>query len=273
VKVALSVVGVGMVIAGATVPPSNAAGRLHVHRARQGDVRAELTYRTEGGRIGYWVGARLKIWNAGALVVDRRLGPYATFSGRRPLAVRQLDGTRPAEVLLTLYTGGTHCCSESWVYTGAHRARMGWGHVAAATVRDADGDGKPEFHWYDTSWAYAFASFAGSAFPAKVWSYYDGGFHDVTKAFPAEVQADQAAHYAAYQDAVAEGNPEGVRAALAAYTADGYTLGQGDAAMVVLQAAVDAGETGNGVTHADPNWMPDYVAVVRKALRERGYTS
>ena len=265
-KAAASLVAIGMVIAGATAPQSYGAGRLHVHKAHQGDVRAELTYR-EDGPSRYWSSSRLKIWNGRKLIVNRRVGIYATFTGRSPLAIRQLDGAGPPEVLVTLFSGGVHCCSESWVYTGAHRTVMGWGHIGAATVRDADGDGKPEFHWMDTGWAYVFSSFADSAFPAKVWSYSANAFHDVTPAFPAEVQADQAQHYRWYRDAVAEGNAGRVRARLAAYAADGYMLGQGDAAMAVVQEAIDAGETTDG------DYTDDFLPVLQKALRDSGYIS
>jgi hypothetical protein len=65
VKAAVSLDAIGMVIAGASAPPSHAAGRLHVHEAREGDVRAELSYR-EGPPNRFW-------------------------SGRTPLQVLQLD--------------------------------------------------------------------------------------------------------------------------------------------------------------------------------------
>jgi hypothetical protein len=136
VKAAVSLVAIGMVIAGASAPPAHAAGRLRVHKAHQGDGRAVLSYR-EGPPSRYWYGARLKIWNAGKPVVNRRVGTHATWWGRKPLQVLQIDGAAPAEVLVTLYTGGMHCCSESWVYTGTHRTVMGWGHVDAAKLRDA----------------------------------------------------------------------------------------------------------------------------------------
>jgi hypothetical protein len=89
---------------------------------------------------------------------------------------------------------------------------------------------------------------------------------DVTRSFPAEVQADQAKHYATYQSALAAGNPGGVRNALAAYVADGYTLGQGDAAMAVLQAAIAAGELDD-----DSSSTSDYLEKLRQLLREDGY--
>jgi len=75
-----------------------------------------------------------------------------------------------------------------------------------------------------------------------------------------------AAQYARYQDARVAGDAGSVRAALAAYAADGYSLGQGDAAMAVVQAADAAGET-----QRPRDRFPDYLGTLRKLLRDLGY--
>jgi hypothetical protein len=178
-----------------------------------------------------------------------------------------LDATGPPEVLLHLYSGGAHCCSETWIYTGAKRARQAWGHGAEPPpLRDENGDGKLEFHGADTGFAYAFASFGGSRFPIKVWQYERGAVRDITAAFPNKVEADMAGHLAAYQAALAAGNTEGVRAGLAAYAADAKVLGRWPEAMAVVQAAVDAGQTGSGVTDDDPNWQPDFLGTLKRLV-------
>jgi hypothetical protein len=114
-------VAVGLVAAGAFAASAAAAGRLHVVHAHQGTVRAELRYRLAPGTT-YWAHGRLRIFNRGRLLVDRRTGPGSTFQGR-PIAVRQLDGTGPPEVLLIEFTGGNGCCWTTWIYSGAHRIR------------------------------------------------------------------------------------------------------------------------------------------------------
>jgi hypothetical protein len=265
VKAALSLVVVGMLIGGVGAA-AEAASRLKVHRASQGAIRAELSYR-QIPDSQYWKHGRFRIWNRGRLVVERRIPSGAVTFGRRPIAVRQLDGTGQPEVLLNEFSGGNGCCWTNWIYTGARRIRAPWRGPPA--IRDRDGDGKPEFHGTEPNW-WTWGSRGDARLPAKVWTYSAGEVNDVTRSFPAEVQADQADHYAVYQSALEAGNVGGARNGLAAYVADGYTLGQGDAAMAVLQAAVDAGQLDDPGGEVSTS---EYVDTLRRLLRDRGYAT
>jgi len=265
VKAVLSLVVVGMLIAGATAQPA-AAARLKVHRASEGAVRAELRYhKLPGGH--YWERGRFRIWNRGRLVVKRRIAFGAVTFGHRPIAVRQLDGTGKPEVLLDEFSGGNGCCWTHWIYSGKRRIRAPW--LGPPAIRDGDGDGKPEFHGTEPSWL-LWGSRSEGRSPVKVWTYSARAVNDVTRSFPAEVEADQAEHYAAYQSAVAEGSGSGARNALASYVADGYTLGKGDEAMAVLQTAVDAGELEDPVSDIS---TAEYLDTLNRKLRERGYST
>jgi hypothetical protein len=271
---AVAVTGIAVAPAAAVAAPH----RLHVQTARQGSLRAELSFRDVGASATWWSDARVKIWSNGRLIVNRKnfYGPPPAYRNNktvpdRGVFVRQLDGTGPPEVMVNLWSGGMHCCAESWIYTGAHRTKALWGHVGVPKVRDADGDGKPELHGLDTAFAYAFGSFGTSRFPAKVWSYANLRINDVTPSFPAEVQADMAQQYAGYQECLT--GPEDddytaacVRGALAAYAADGYSLGQGDQAMAVVQAAIDAGQTSS-----TDNPFDDFMGKLRAFLHDGGY--
>jgi len=75
-----------------------------------------------------------------------------------------------------------------------------------------------------------------------------------------------AIHLAGYHEALAVGNVEVVRAALAAYAADAKVLGRLPEATAVVQAAVDAGQTGAGVTDSDPNWQPDFLGTLKRLV-------
>jgi hypothetical protein len=272
VKAAL-LVAVVFVIAGATAPPAHAKPRWHerAKRAQQGSLRAEFSYRLYPGPTKTWDHGRIRIWSGGRLIVDYR--PRYGFGGYLlpALSIRQLDGTGPPEVVATVYAGGAHCCWTTMIITGTHRLTKEWGHFGAPVLRDVDGDGKPEFHGFDSRFAAAFGSFGGSGLPSKVWSYSGGALHDVTTAYPAEVQADMAKWYGIYQGAVAEHRSDSVRGALAAYAADGYTLGQADAAMAVVRAAVDAGQVQGGSSDEDPAYEGDYLAKLHELLRNLGY--
>jgi hypothetical protein len=259
VRIALSLVVVGVVVAGVMAQP--AAAKERKHTAREGVVRAEFRYQLPAGSRYYEKG-RFRIWVRGRVVVDRRISLGAEFP--RPISIRQLDGTGLPEVLFSLYTGGMGCCFTNWIYTGEKRTRAPW--LNPPGIRDADGDGKPEIHTQEHSWS-LWGARAGGRLPVKVWTYAAGKVTDVTRAFPAEVQADQADHYAFYEQMLAGGEPISARNGIAAYVADGYSLGQGEKAMEVLQAAVDAG------TLDDPSQSgAEFVEELRALLRRRGYT-
>lgn len=266
-KTAVPPVVLGMLIAGVMAQSADAA-RLKVHRAHLGAVRAELRYHTRPNSIE-WRNGRFRIWIRGRLVVDRRI-PYGAVTYRhRPIAVRQLDGKGRPEVLLDEFSGGNGCCWTHWIYARARRIRAPW--LGPPTIRDGNGDGKPEFHGREPHWS-VWGARSQIRLPVKVWTYSARAVHDVTRSFPAEVQSDQAQHYAAYQSAVAANSGSGARNALASYVADGYTLGQGDAAMMVLQAAVDAGQLDN-TDIVDESSTSEYLDQLRDLLREGGYTA
>jgi hypothetical protein len=266
-------VSIVLVIAGASAAPARAGFhfRERVRNAQLGSVRAEFRYKLDS-RSRFWQSGRLRIWDHGRLIVKRadKYG-YAGAYTLPSLAVVQLDATGPPEVVLNLYSGGAHCCFAVEIYTGKHRLRRDWGHFGAPVLRDVDGDGRLEFHGFDSNFAAAFGSFGSSRLPAKVWSYSAGTLTDVTSSYPAEVQADMAQQYAAYQEALTSPYSENVRAALAAYAADAYTLGQGEAAMAIVQAAVDAGGTAGGKSDDDPAYEQDYISTLRDMLRTLGY--
>ena len=257
-------------LAAAAAPPAQGAVQpTHTENARQGAVRASYTFHATLLGSTY-VRGRLRIWNGAQLIVNHPISITAHYPGTRELSIRQLDGTGPPEVVFNLFSGGAHCCSTTWIYTGARRVVQQWGH-APPVLRDVDGDGVPEFHGFDSRFAYAFGPFATSDFPSKVWRYTGAAVIDVTRSFPAEVQAGMAQEYARYQTAVSSNLAYAVRGALAAYAADGYTLGQGDQAIAVVQAADTAGQTGNGMTETDGFWQPDFMGKLRNLLHQLGY--
>jgi hypothetical protein len=260
-------------IAAATATPASAGVRWRerAKHAQQGSLRAEFSYRLSTGDTKFWDHGRLRIWSRNRLIVDHRSYVYGGAYVLPSLSVRQLDGTGLPEVIVTTYSGGAHCCWATVIFTGKHRTTKLWGHYGAPVLRDVDGDGKPEFHGFDSRFAAAFGSYASSRLPAKVWNYSANALHDVTSSYPAEVQADMAQQYSAYQQAVAAENSELARGALGAYAADGFTLGQGDAAMAVVQAAVDAGQIAGGTSDTDPPYEQDYIGALRKLLRQFGY--
>ncbi len=80
------------------------------------------------------------------------------------------------EVVVSLYTGGAHCCTISTLYgfqaaTGDYRrVRRNW-RDAGFRLRDIGRDGSVEFDSRDARFAYAFASYAESFLPLQIFRY------------------------------------------------------------------------------------------------------
>ncbi len=156
------------------------------------------------------------------------------------LQVQDFDGDGEPEVSLTTYSGGAHCCFFSLIYEyDAAEQRYDsmyhfWGNGGFG-LRDLDQDGIAEFVSDDDRFAYAFTSYAGSRYPIEIRQYRQGKLQNVTAEFPDVVYADAYRLWLDYQDLVAN-RPSGdngawaevEQAALAAYLADKYILGQGE---------------------------------------------
>lgn len=148
--------------------------------------------------------------------------------GDRPLAIRDLDGDGEPEVLLTLFSGGAHCCARSvvafWQQTsGTYRlATQDWAD-AFPRLRDLDVDGQVEFVAWDARWAYWGGSYADSGFPIRIFTFRAGAFVDTTREHPRHVRDDMRRHWTRSRQLDRQGR--GVRGALGAYLADAYLLG------------------------------------------------
>jgi hypothetical protein len=273
ILVRMKSVVLALILALGLAAPAQAGFKPKVIKAHQGTMKAEFDFKVDTSLNNFWRGGHLRVWQGRKLIVNHVYG--LSFSGGSSLPkvhIRDLDGSAPPEVIIDAFSGGAHCCGMSEIYTGKHRTHADWGEFGVPKLSDVDGDGKPEWHGLDGAFAYAFGSFAGSAFPVKDYSYAGNAVHDVTASYPAEVQADMNRWLGEYQKAVADkSGSEYVRSSLAAYAADAYTLGQGEAAMATVQAAIAAGQTQGGSDDTDPAYGGDYLADLQKLLRDTGY--
>ncbi len=180
------------------------------------------------------VNPRLRITRDGEVVFDQELMTEVGFCKQDPekFEIRDLDGDNEPEVILDFYSGGAHCCWFSQIF--AYDPEQGqyssiehfWGNVGGFRLDDLDSDGVPEFISNDDRFAYAFTSFADSAFPPQFWQYRDGEMVDVTREFPSEVYAEAVRlwnRYTAIRDGDSDRDMKGV---LAAYLATKYLLDQ-----------------------------------------------
>ena len=98
------------------------------------------------------------------------------------------NGTPTFEV--DLYTGGAHCCEQSFfAIGGSHPAWIAhdWENPGFLGERI---DGRYYFVSGDNRFAYAFASYAGSWLPSQIWTIRRRKLVDVTRTEPGLVRAD-----------------------------------------------------------------------------------
>jgi hypothetical protein len=258
---------------GASVAP--AAAKKRTFRAASGAVKVTLTFREQG--LFSASDLRLTITRSGATVLSQLLrddrGEPATD---RPtlLIARDLDLDGEPEVLVDLYTGGAHCCTYTLLYrfdpTAAEYLSVAheWGNVGYG-LRDVDGDGVPELASADDRFAYAFTSYAGSAFPVQVWRYRPGGLVDVTRAYRQLVRADAVQLWRSYvRERQRKPADRDVRGVLAAWQADKALLGEAGEGWKRLRAARAAGEL-----KGSPPWPSGYryLRELRAFLAAAGY--
>ena len=217
-----------------------------------GTTSAEVTWKA--AQIGV-AGVHLTVRRDGATTFDG--DPFAGGDcgeggcslaplGGNPLQVVDLDGDGSPEVLLDSFTGGAHCCQLTQILragaAGDVRQERNWADPGYR-LRDLDGDGKPEFVTADAAFGYQFAAFAFSLSPVKILDWRAGTFRTRTRAFPRTVAADLTSLRRSLRGLQRRHLP--TRGAIAAITADLYSLGRGRDARAYL-----AGAPGGRAFHA-----------------------
>jgi hypothetical protein len=196
-------------------------------------------------------------------------GPHALA-----LSIHDLDSDGEPEVILDVYTGGAHCCTQSRIYRyepDRHRYRRtfhDWGNVFPPyRIIDPSRNGHRELLSADDRFAYVFTAFAGSFFPVRIWRFDHGRLLDVTRMFPKIVANDAAKAWRSYLS-LRHTDPRG---ALAAWLADEYLLGRQDDGWARVDAAYRRGELGPRKDLAGWPQGVAYLAKLRAYLRNLGY--
>ena len=212
-------------------------------RDANGAVSAVMSYTPGPPDTPEWRDVRVAVTRAGAAAVDEALAvrgcevPYCRPVG---VTVRDLDSDGEPEVLVDVFTGGAHCCTLTqlftWNGTGYDRRTHGWAD-AGYTLEDLDRDGRPELRSADARFAYAFASYAGSAMPLQVWQVDGGRFEDVTAGFPDLVRRDAARWLRIWRGRRGKRDME-PNGTLAAWVADMHVLGKAKTAGAQLRVAL-----------------------------------
>lgn len=269
-----------MLIAAAASARSGAGWEPVHEQQSKGIVSATLDY--EERKFGEFVSAhrtmRLAITRAGRRVYERVLcgvvcsgpGIYTRDKQRRALVLRNVWGSAEPEVLVETYSGGAHCCLATVIVSrgkaGYRTFRHEWGDVGAA-YKGQWRQGVYFFLSADSGFAYAFTSYAGSAFPAQAWTLTASGrLRDVTRERLDHVRGNAAKQWRHYNE---ERGGEGtIRGVLAAWCADQHLLGAGETCEAELERARQAGwlETAN-----EDSSVSEYLAKLHRLLRVGGY--
>ncbi|MER3433964.1 MAG: hypothetical protein C4288_11155 [Leptolyngbya sp. ERB_1_1] len=242
--------------------------------AQQGSVKAELSYeKVSSDGISQTRNVRLKIYRTGQSVFNRSPSvneydrPMIELLGNekddRGFLVRDLNGDKDPEVIADMFTGGAHCCRYSLIYHYDRdqqqyiESRADWGDLGYR-LRDFDRDGKTEFYSADDRFAYAFTSYAASAFPIQILRFENGKMVDVTRQYPKQVYSDAYQLWQHYQEVKAKEDAE-VKGVLAAYLADKYLLGQQENGWKQLESVYQESD------------REDFFAKLRKFLKDANY--
>ena len=230
-------------------------------------VRTNLTFVKRGPEF---TKIRVTITRDGTVWRSRPFG--GAFFHRPKLHVRDLDADGELEVWIDTYTGGAHCCDQSrffrWLPARAAYGKTfhDWGN-APYRAKNLDGRRHVELLGSDDRFAYVFTSFAGSAFPIRIWQFDAGRLLDVTRRFPGLVQSDANELWDSYVRS--RSGRSDVRGVLAAWQADQYLLGREDAGWLELDRALKRGDL-EGTNGQWPTGRR-YLRELRAYLRKLGY--
>jgi serine protease Do len=110
-------------------------------------------------------------------------GDYSPVPAEAAL-IQLAANSKTPQIVFTRYTGGAHCCTNTWIVQKLEGAK-GWSLVDAGKLdgggfwfEDIDGEGGLDLLSVDNSFLYAFDSYAGSFAPLKISQLRDGKIVD-----------------------------------------------------------------------------------------------
>ena len=201
-------------------------------------------------------------------------------------AVRLIAGSESPQLVLTAFSGGAHCCTETFI-AGREPNSETWSliHLSARDglgfgFEDVAGTGVQELVSVDNAFLYAFNSYAGSMAPIKIYKWRDGKIEDAS--FEPEMRGRLVQDLAG-MEWQAKLQPDLLKANgyLAGWVAAKIRLGQGDEAWNTFISNYDkksdfgpqsctSGQKINDCPAENLNLIPIPKALAR-FLRDNGY--
>jgi hypothetical protein len=264
-----------LVLALTLVLPVAAQAKATTQTAHAGQVTATFTFTTSNkNSFPAYSHETLTIARAGvtaysAPVTDPDCDgcePGALEPKFSSVQVLDIDNTGEPNVILTLFTGGAHCCTIAQVFsydaaTGTYtKARQDFEDPGYELKRLVPG-GDYLFVSANAAFEYEYTSYAQSADPIQIWSFADGVFTDVTRSYPTLITKDAAQWLKLFKHNLKDGTGP-----LAAWAADEEELGHDALVQSTLQAQLKAGHLVGGFVNGKK-----YVKLLNQQLRKLGY--
>ena len=154
----------------------------------QGAVKAALSYTEQKGEDNEITRVPIVTISADGKEVAKLEGEE-TFYADPPvsLQIAELDASNQTpEVVVSFYTGGAHCCSQTSVVAssadGAAWKTIDVGEFDGGPLlaTDVDGDGRYEFETRDNAFLYAFGCYACSTAPLQLFGIDKGEVKNIT---------------------------------------------------------------------------------------------
>lgn len=210
----------------------------------QGAIKAVLSYTEEKGDDGEVTRAPVvTIFADGKEVAKIEEGSASFADPPVSMQIAELDRSNPyPEVVVSFYTGGAHCCSDTSVVTSSPDGskwttiELGEFDGGPLLATDLNHDGRYEFMTRDNGFLYAFACYACSEAPLQLFAIEKGAVKDVTQG-PSFRPAHAAWLKSMIGNVLEEGND--VNGFLAGYVGEKILLGEGKAAWDLMLAYYD----------------------------------
>jgi serine protease Do len=164
----------------------------------------------------------------------------ALIGGEAMFGLYRVDKTTALpQVVITAYSGGAHCCTQTWVLSKPDKA-ADWGLVDLGArdgdgfaLEDVDGDGVWEMIASDDAFLYSFDSYANSYAPVVYWQMSGDRLVDISTTLPVRSELERDLAYIEFD---AKTDPERWKSNgfLAAWVASKIRLGQGEDAWTVM---------------------------------------
>ena len=201
-----------------------------------GSLKATLSYRQEGSGEDATTIPVVTMFADGKQIAE--LKGEGAGMGDPPVSVQiaEIDpGNSSPEVVVSFYTGGAHCCSDTKVVSASKDGatwktiELGQFDGGPLLASDVAGDGHPVFETRDNAFLYAFGCYACSTAPLKILTVVDGEVKTVS-ADPRFRPAQESY----LKGMIAEVPEEEVNGFLAGYVAEKILLGEGKQAWALM---------------------------------------